>query len=227
MNFINSAFISFYIIGGGGGGQNSPSAPSYNPSDFINFNVPIECGINRKEGLVSVHDYFMYKSVETLGWIDVHNDISPMYSVEAFNNISITQTVKVTASTSLNFTRSFSHTEQYNMSAELNIFDIVELDFGTSSQAVYSIENQTTFSNSIINQTQISYSVNEEILQGKGKFKIGTIAYVYKINGLHYEAWDRRRNHYEVDENSYVNFSNYVVCDPFITIIFDDGTYIF
>lgn len=226
MNFISSAFISFYIVGGGVG-QNTPDTPSYNPSNFLELNVPIECGINRVEGVVSVHDYFMYQNIEVLGWIDVHNDISPMYSVHAFNNVTITETVKVTNSTSLNFTRSFSYTEQYKMSTELNILDVVEIDFAATTQTVYSIENQLTYSNSVVRETQISYNVNENVLEGKNRFKIGTIAYVYKIDGLHYEAWDWWRNHYDIDENSYVYFTNYVVCEPFTTIIFDDGSFVF
>ena len=70
-------------------------------------------------------------------------------------------------------------------------------------------------------------STQHNVLEGKNRFKIGTIAYVYKINGLHYEAWDWWWNHYDIDENSYVYFTNYVVCEPFTTIIFDDGSFVF
>ena len=109
----------------------------------------------------------------------------------------------------------------------INILDVVEIDFAATTQTVYSIENQLTYSNSVVRETQISYNVNENVLEGKNRFKIGTIAYVYKINGLHYEAWDWWWNHYDIDENSYVYFTNYVVCEPFTTIIFDDGSFVF
>lgn len=226
MNYLNSAFLSFYIIGGGGGPQTTLKPPSYNPTEFIKLNTPIEIGLNRKEGVVSVKDFFVYKSVEVLGWQDVNNDVTSMYSVTAFENYTVKKEVVVTSSVSMSYTSKLDIEVTTKMSSEAHIFDVYKVKSETSFKYLYKIENCATYTNSITKSAEINYQINERVLEGKDRFKVGTVGYVYKLNGTCYQARDWWRDHHKIDQNSYVEFTNYIVCDPFITVLFDDGTFV-
>lgn len=112
------------------------------------------------------------------------------------------------------------------MSIKANIFDTIETKASFTSNTLYKIKNDITFTNSQTKEVSITYEINKEILKPNSFFKVGQVGYVYKLNGLHYEAWDWWRDHHAIDENYFVYFSNYVVCEPFTTIIYNDGSFV-
>ncbi len=198
---------------------------SYSPSSYLAVNHPYDMGEMRKDGLIGRHAFFEVHSIEDNGY-QVCNTFTNFYAPGAFEDVTLTFTYSETTTVSLSTTEKFNvyATNGFNVTAQIPNFAKItsEDEIGKS----YTFSNTNTYTASEIKETKITHTLSDEATNDQEKkYAVGTVGYVYELECKYYETHWLWRNNTEILQDTVRDFTMYIVKDPYMDVVYQDGTF--
>ena len=198
---------------------------SYTPLNKFNYYQKYDCGEIRKDGIIGRHAFFKPYSISDRG-----NMVCAKYSdfviPHAFGEMTLGFTYYETSTTSISFTYQVAYqtANKINLTAEIPGFVSATQAYEFVKTNDYGITS--TFSYSIGNEVQSTYTVSNEAGNNqKKKFAVGKVAHVYELRAQYYETHWLFWNHEEIQDDTVKDFIAYIAVDSFLDVIYEDGTY--
>ncbi len=222
LKFLATCFLSFAVIGTSNATLNTDTYADFrfNPDDINYEEVEVEMthvgiGIGRHTTLqIKSCDFLKEDSVDV---------VTSWYNGEALEDFNFEETITTFNSTVVSTTEQYSTKVTVALTAQVGI---PGFSVGTeaSVSAGLTIENTTTYTVSKTETFTVRYSAKQEYVEGR-EFALGTVGDIYMLT---WETWqwdDYWWGHYEVDGSRKVGTA-YIVADPYITIVYRDGTFV-
>lgn len=230
LSILMAAFLSFSSVSGSLITKNQElENNSYPISTISNEDVPqpkVQLGKYDvgwcRNNLIGRHQMISLDSVKYLGE-EVIDRLSETYNSNALTNFHFTKSFSTVETSTISTSVQLSSQATTTIGVKAGMDDVSVSEGETISEA-YKIENVTTFSYSQKKEQTVSYDVSPETVKGK-HFYLAAVAYVYKIKCQKWQYDDYWWGDYEVTD-SRSTFSTYITLNPFITIAFDDGTFV-
>lgn len=173
-----------------------------------------------RNGFITRHEMINLKSCEHLGIIPVKS-ITDFYNPNFLNGLVISESYSIITANAISTTTEFSYDFTSSIGMKIDVPGI-EVNSEFKLTQGYTIESSVTYSYST--QKTITVSMDIDLSKAEGKeFCIGYAASTYKIECETWQYDDYWWGNYEVS-GSRKSFSTYCTINPFITMIFRDGS---
>ena len=219
-----ACFLTFAIIGSPNGAMPMAQTRSlgFDPSNINTAPFEVEAELTHVGLGIGRH-----RMIQILDYTERGEML--VYQSKVTYNGSLVENVVIRESMTSCFETSISTTERF--SAEISLALAVQagipgVDIGAEASVTsgYEFEQTTTYTISTQITLELEYEIKQEYIEGR-QFRLGLAGNVYEL------AWDTWQwddywwGAYEVD-GSRQHCTAYVVGDPYITIVYDDGSFI-
>lgn len=175
-----------------------------------------------REGLIGRHQMISIDSSEYIGELMLE-PLTNTYNSSALTNFHFEETVETIETSTICTTVELSSTITTTLGVKMGMDDVSVSDDCKISK-FYRIQNTQTYSYSKRKQSKVSFDVKEDVVKGKN-FCLATVAYVYKVACQKWQYDDYWWGNYVVD-GSRSAYYTYITLKPFITVGFEDGSFV-
>jgi ACT domain-containing protein len=171
--------------------------------------------------VIGRHQMVSVDSYSYLGLLNIKT-LSAYYNANALTNFSFSETISTIEETTVSTSVQTTSTITSSLAAKMGIDGVSVSDGYTVSQA-YTIQQTTTYSYSVATSSTINYDVRESVVAGK-RFALCEAAYVYRATCQKWQYDNYWFNNNVEVSNSRSTFYTYRTIEPFITLVFSDGS---
>lgn len=175
-----------------------------------------------RAGLIGRHQMISIDSSDYIGEL-VLQHLTNTYNANALENFHFDECIETietsTISTSIELSSSITTTLGVKMG-----MDDVEICTDAKIYKSYKIQNTQTYSYSQKKTSKISFDVKPDVIKGK-RFYLAMVAYVYKVTCQKWQYDNYWWGNYEV-EGSRSSYFTYITLKPFVTVGFEDDTFV-
>ncbi len=198
---------------------------SYNPLLKLETNHPYDMGEMQKDGLVGRHAFFKINSMIDRGY-EVCNRFTEYYAPGAFEDMTLSFETITTTEVSLSTSQKFNifATNGFNITAGIPNYVSISKEYEIG--IAYTFSSNATYTASKIENVSMTYTLSDEATNKQSKrYGVGTVGYVYQLNCQYYETHWWWWEHEEILQDTVTNFTMYIVKDPYINVVYQDGTF--
>lgn len=213
-----TAFLSFAVIASPYGAVMPMQAnSSYNIENVSYEEVEVDM---YWRWFIGTHVMVQIEKVEPMGYQCI-DKLSRNYSGSGLENFTFREKFTTVTSTTISTTKSFSSKISTGLQVAAKIPN-AQITGDAKIEQVYTISNTSTYTATESTEFEVEFSVKQEVVNGK-IFALCMAADVYKVTWDTWEWEDTWWGDYELEGTRQTNIA-YITVDPFVTIVFSDGS---
>ena len=188
----------------------------------VSFELGEVDAYTERVGLIGRHTMISFDSYTYIGY-DVVQTLTNYYSAAALSSFHMTSQYETIVETSVSTSASYSYKLLNSVHIMAGLTKIASAEQETEVSQVYEINSTNTYTTSTKESGSLDYYVDDDVVDGK-IFALGVAAEIYKIECQTWKYDDYWWGDYEVS-GSRESFTAYLTFNPFVTIVYRDGTF--